>query len=382
MLAHRVAGIRHPFVLGPAPPLTFRGPPCRHLQPPSIGGSAPPGPQHRLPGAGAGAVGGGSRLCHPQEMGTRRPRGTGARREGADQHQSKRLPPNICPCCQVPPRWSVPGGVTQLSRPCGCSPQPQAPPHHQPGPRCPWGIPAAPGAPWTPTQGLEHPWPAEVWLLPPLPSACPELVEHPPAPCHPPTLFRLPGSIRLSVCPAGLSSPMGSPALPGASRDGDPGRGTLISKLWGSCGIQLGHSPSGREGMGDTPACQSRPARRLLPGCLLRAGSGHLECPAEMPRLGAPPSPCPTPWDQVPPWPAPHHGSGNTQHWRSGSQVPFSLPKLTANMPGLGTLQSTLQVGAASERHSWGALSPWGTGRGGQSSGAMMGSKHGWKGRQ
>jgi len=32
--------------------------------------------------------GGGSRLCHPQEMGTWCPQGTGARREGADQHRN------------------------------------------------------------------------------------------------------------------------------------------------------------------------------------------------------------------------------------------------------------------------------------------------------
>lgn len=63
-----------------------------------------------------------------------------------------------------------------------------------------------------------------------------------------------------------------------------------------------------------------------------------------------------------PPVTAPHHGSGSTQHWHSVLQVPFSLPKLTATMPGPGTLQSALKVGVDSKRHSQGAVPPWGKG--------------------
>lgn len=290
MLAHGVERTRHPFVLHPAPPLTFRGPPCHHPQPPSMRGSAPPGPQCPWSGAEAGVVGGGSRLCHRQEMGTRHPRGTGARREGADQHQSKRVPLSIHPCCQVSPCWSVPGGSFSPAAPVAIPPWPQPPPQHQPGPRHPWGIPAAPGAPWTPTTGLEHPWPAEVETFPPLPPSHPELVEQPPRPrvILPLASACLPGSVCPSVCLSrraqlthGLASPPWCEQGWGSRR----GRALRTSSSGGPEASQLGHSPAAGEGMGDAPACQSRPARWVLPARLVRAGSGHPGCPAEVPRL-------------------------------------------------------------------------------------------------
>lgn len=71
--------------------------------------------------------------------------------------------------------------------------------------------------------------------------------------------------------------------------------------------------------------------------------------------------------------PDPCHGSGSTQHWYSGSQVPFSFPKLTATMQGPGNL-SCRQVQAATGMA--GVLShPGGQGEGGGQVGANMGSK-------
>jgi len=132
------------------------------------------------------------------------------------------------------------------------------------------------------------------------------MAEHPPG--HPPRCFRLPGRLCLSICPAGLRSPTGSPALPGMSRDGDPWGGTLQSpQLWGSRGITARPQLCCKGEHGGHPRCQSHPARCVLPGHPVWAGSGRPECPAEMPRLWAPhlPNPmtlgqlllvCPMPW--------------------------------------------------------------------------------------
>lgn len=64
--------------------------------------------------------------------------------------------------------------------------------------------------------------------------------------------------------------------------------------------LQPSLGPAAREDTRGHPYCRSHPARWVLPGHLVRAGSSHPECPAEMPRLWALPLPCLMPLGQLP----------------------------------------------------------------------------------
>lgn len=95
VLAHGVAETQHPFVLGPAPPLSLRVPPHHHPQLPSIREDPSAGHPWWWLGLQKGAAG----CVTPREW---CPQGTESRREGADHHQNTQLPLSICPYCQVP----------------------------------------------------------------------------------------------------------------------------------------------------------------------------------------------------------------------------------------------------------------------------------------
>lgn len=169
-------------------------------------------------------------------MGTQRPRGTETRREGADQHQNKQLPLSIHPCCQVSPCWLVSGGSLSPTTPVAIPPQPPSW-HRLPdttslgGPCCPQGMVdthSRPGASLAcgsasassppsfasragrPPPGSSSPWLPPAWLA-------------------------------LSVHPVGLSAPVGWPALPSVSGNGDPGRGHSNPS---ALGVPWHHSPA------------------------------------------------------------------------------------------------------------------------------------------
>ena len=183
----------------------------------------------------------------------------------------------------MPPCWSVPGGSLSLAALVAITPWPQPPPQHQPGPQHPWGVPVAPGAPWTPTAGL---WKCGHFLLPLLHMGS----WWPPGPSSP---LLLPAWLALSIClsrRAQLTHGLGSP--PWCEQGWGPwGGGTLIPQLSRSHGITAWPQPH----------CKTVWRTPLLPepACPLGAawapGEGwqhHPDCPAEMPRLWAPPSHC------------------------------------------------------------------------------------------
>lgn len=214
VLAHGVAEIQHPFVLGPAPPLSLRAPSCHHPQLPSI---------REKPRAGClwwwlGLQKEEADCVTPREW---CPQGAGSRKEGADHHQNTQLPLSICPYCQVPHThqslglpsawpllWIIPTLFPSTSGVSHCS-QGTTDSHGRPGASLAFGSVDA-SSPPSFTSGADRA-PSLGYLSP-----------------H----FCLPDCTCLSVYRTELSPPVGPAAFPGVSRDGDPGvRCTLISQL-------------------------------------------------------------------------------------------------------------------------------------------------------
>lgn len=92
-----------------------------------------------------------------------------------------------------------------------------------------------------------------------------------PPPGHPPPRFRLRGRLRPSVCPAGLSAPMGWPALPGVSEDGDPG--AEHSDL-PALGVPWHRSPASAPLQGRTQGTPLLPEPSCLLGAAWAPGEG------------------------------------------------------------------------------------------------------------
>lgn len=258
VLAHGVAETQHPFVLGPAPPLSLRVPSCHHPQLPSI---------REDPSAGhlwwwLGLQKEAADCVTPREW---CPQGTGSRREGADHHQNIQFPLSICPYRQVPhagqflggpsawpPLWIIPTGV-------GLDLVPQLFPsisqvHSISGvSHCPQGTMDTHSRP-----GASPAFRNAAASFPPSFTSGPDGA---PSPGYLPPRFCLPDCICLSINPTELSSPTGPAALPGVSRDG----GTSISQLWVSCGVRARPQPHCKGGHRGHPCYGSYSTLCVLP---------------------------------------------------------------------------------------------------------------------